>query len=43
MRPSRPIVCFAFAATEKVVIVLRTPRLRQGYSVPWTQPQGAQL
>ena len=28
MRPSRPVVCFAFAATEKVVIVLRIPRLR---------------
>ena len=43
MRPSRPVVCFAFAATEKVVIVLRIPRLRQGPCVPWTQPQGAQL
>ena len=43
MRPSRPVVCFAFAATEKVVIVLRIPRLRQGPYVLQTQPRGAQL
>ena len=42
MRPSRPVLCFAFAATEKVVIVLRIPRLRQGPCVPLTQPRGAQ-
>ena len=39
MRPSRPLVCFAFAATEKVDIVLRAPHLRQGPAYPGQNPK----
>ena len=39
MPSSRPVLCFAFAATEKVDIVLRVPHLRQGPAYPGQNPK----
>ena len=42
MRSSRPLVCFAFAATENRYRAAR-PTFAPRTCVPWTEPQGAQL